>query len=217
MIFDESGYTDYGKTRLTGSAWQTETAALEYLNRHGKGFDVNAIVSAPNDAAVTSIQLTWALANYLLVRGPTSYTYVYGGKGLGFGGSPSGYGTFVDRPEYHIRIGHPVSGRYVSDGLQVRAYSGGVVIVNATNSASYAIQLGRVYRNMKGHAISSVTLSPATAIVLLASPSRAKKRRKGASGSGCVAPQLYEARETRSPPTRSRTAYHRVVLGCPAA
>ncbi|MBV9006540.1 MAG: hypothetical protein JO181_17885, partial [Solirubrobacterales bacterium] len=214
MIFDESGYTDYGKKRLTGSAWQTETSALEYLNRQGKGFDVNAIVDEPRDSAVTSNQLNWALANYLLVRGARSYTYVYGGKGLGFSGSPSGYGTFFDRPDYHVPIGHPVAGPYVSHGLQMRAYSGGLVIVDARRSATYTIRLDRIYNDMGGHAISSARLSPATGIVLL-SPSRAKPR-KGSLSRLCPSPRFYEAPLTGIHLSRRGAAWHQVVLSCPA-
>ena len=215
MIFDESGYTDYGKRRLTGSAWDAETAALDYLNRHGKGFDINAIVNVPNDAAVTPSQLSWALANYLLVKGARSYTYVYGGKGLGFGGSPLGYGTFFARPEYHIPVGHPVSSAYVSNRLHMRRYSGGLVMVNATDSARYMIRLGRTYKNMEGRTISLVTLSPGTGIVLLTSPSQ-RKQQKRSSGSSCVTPRLYTAPGSRTRLTRSRTTTLRVVLRCPA-
>jgi Hypothetical glycosyl hydrolase family 15 len=168
MVFDEGGFTGYGAQDLTDSAWQQEVDALEDLNARGKAFDVNGIVNAASDASVTHAQINWVLANYLLVKGLHSYTYIYAGDRTGYTGSPSTYGTFYDRPQYHIPIGRPTSSRFQASGVQLRYYSGGLVIVNPSSSHTFTVPLGAPYRDMWGHTYSTtVTLAPATAIVLL--------------------------------------------------
>jgi Hypothetical glycosyl hydrolase family 15 len=165
MDFDEAGFSDYGRRRISGLAWQHEVDGLEYLNSRGKAFFVNGVVGAANDQSVTHDDLNWALANYLLVKGAQSYTYVYAGDEVG--GSPSGYGTFYDRPEYHVQVGFPVSSRYESQGVQMRRYSHGLAIVNPSGSRAYTVRLSRTYRDMYGAAHSFVRLAPTTGIVLL--------------------------------------------------
>ena len=169
MIFDEAGFTRYGTKRLSDGAWREEVAALEYLSAHGKGFDVNGIVNAADNESVTPAAVDWVLANYLLVKGPASYTYVYAGNGAGFTGSPSGYGTFYDRSVYHLPIGVPSSRLYASHGLELRNYSGGLVLVNPASTTSYHLALDRRYLDAERRSITSLVLPPATGIILLAS------------------------------------------------
>jgi hypothetical protein len=168
MDFDEAGFTDYGDHNLSGEAWRREVSALEYLNSRGKAFDVNGIVNAAGDGSVGRAQINWVLANYLLVKGGHSYTYVYAGNSGGFTGSPSGYGAFADRPEYHLPIGTPTSGRHESQGVQMRDYSNGLVIVNPSPS-TYTVKLPSALLDAYGESHDSVSLGPATGVVLLRS------------------------------------------------
>ncbi len=168
VAFDEAGFSAYGGHRLSGTAWEQQASLLEYLGDHGKAVDINGIVNAPDDAKVSHDDLNWVLANYLLVKRQHTYTYVYAGNHGGFTGSPSGYGTFYDRPEYHIQIGHPTSNRFASSGVEVRYYSGGLVLVNPSASQLETVPLDAAYRDMFGRPYTtSVTLPPVSAIVLL--------------------------------------------------
>jgi hypothetical protein len=167
FIFNEAGFTSYGSKNITGDQWQQEVQALEYLNSRGKAFDVNGIVGARNDGAVTPDQINWVLANYLLVKGRHSFTYIYAGNKAGYTGSPSGYGTFYNRPQYHVPIGHPTSGLLSSHGAEVRFFSGGLALVNPSASQPAVVPLGETYRDMFGHSYSAATLAPASGIVLL--------------------------------------------------
>ena len=167
MFLDEGGFTDFGTQNITGVAWQREVNTLEYLNDQGKAFDVNGIVDAPSDKQVTPAQINWVLANYLLVKGAHSYTYIYAGDHVSQKRSPSGYGTFYNRPQYHVAIGHPTSARVGADGVQLRRYSGGLVIVNPSGLRTFSVPLGGAYRDMFGHSYTSVTLPPASGLVLL--------------------------------------------------
>jgi hypothetical protein len=166
MVFDEAGFTKLGKGNISDGTWRAEVASLQYLNSQGKAFVVNAIVPAPDDADVTRAELNWALANYLLVKGSRSYTYVYAGD-RGGTGSPSGYGTFYDRPEYHLAIGTPTSGLYQWQNMYVRTYSGGAAIVNPSSDQTFTANLGRPYVDMFGVTHNSVTLGPSSGMVLL--------------------------------------------------
>lgn len=167
MVFDEGGFTSYGAGNLSDSAWQREVDALEYLNSRGKAFDVNGIVRAPSDADVAPAEINWVLANYLLVKGSHSYTYIYARGRRGVAGSPSGYGTFYDRPQYHVQIGQPTSSRFQSDGAELRCYSGGLVIVNPSGSQTDTVQVGNGYRDLFDRTFATATLPPSTAIVLV--------------------------------------------------
>ncbi len=170
--FDEAGFTDYGAHNLSGSAWLQEVKAIQYLNHHGKGIDVNGIVHAFSDGTVSHTQLNWVLANYLLVKGKRTYTYVYAGNRAGFALSPSDYGSFYDRRAYHVPIGHSISPIVRYDGVYARGYSGGLTIVNPSPSQTYTVALGGTYRDMFGRRYQSVTLAPTRAIVLLSSSSK---------------------------------------------
>lgn len=167
MIFDESGFTAYGDRNLSGEEWRAEFEDLQYLDRVGKTFDVNGTVPAPDDESVTPDEINWVLANYLLVKGTHTYTYIYAGNRHGFGGSPSGYGTFYDRPQYHIPIGQPRSGAVDRQGVVMRYYSHGLAIVNPSPGQSFRVSLGKPYRDTFGHLDTAVTLPPTSGIVLL--------------------------------------------------
>lgn len=167
MFFDEAGFTAYGRQDLSGTMWKREVDLIEYLNDQRKAVDVNGIVNAANDASVTPTQIDWVLANYLLVKQARTYTYIYAGNRRSHTGSPSGYGTFFDRPQYHVPIGHPTSGRFTSYGVEMRYYSGGLVLVNPSSWQAFSVPLGAAYRDMFGHTYTAVTLPPTSGIVLL--------------------------------------------------
>jgi hypothetical protein len=170
--FDEAGFTDYGQKNLTGSAWLQEVKAVQYLTGHGKAVDINGIVAASSDSTVTHAEINWVLANYLLVKGKRTYTYIYAGNHLGFGASPSGYALFHDRRAYHVPIGSPISPIVPYGGVYARAYSGGVTIVNPSPHKTETVSLGGTYTDLFGRRYRSVTLGPARAIVLLGPSSR---------------------------------------------
>ena len=167
MIFDESGFTAYGQQNLSGETWRAELEDLQYLDKVGKAFDLNGIVSASGDQNVTEDQINWVLANYLLVKGAHSYTYIYAGKNTGAGASPSDYGTFYDRPQYHISIGQPTSAAVNSQGVMMRYYTRGLAIVNPSPGQTFDVSLGKAYRDTFGHVYTAVTLPPTSGIVLV--------------------------------------------------
>lgn len=165
--FDEAGFTDYGAKNLSGSAWLQEVKAVQYLNQHGKAVDLNGIVAASSDATVTHAEITWVLANYLLVKGKRTYTYIYAGNHTGFDSSPAGYASFHDRRVYHVPIGYPTTTMVAYGGVYARGYSGGMTIVNPSANRTQTVTLGGTYTDLFGRRYKSVTLGPTHAIVLL--------------------------------------------------
>jgi len=170
--FDEAGFTGEGAQNLSGPAWLQEVKALQYLNQHGKAVDVNGIVDASSERAVTSAQVNWILGNYLLVKGKRTYTYIYAGNHGGYARSPSGYGSFYDRRAYHAPIGYATSPIVRYNGVYARGYSGGMTIVNPSATETQTVPLGGTYIDMFGRRYTSVTLGPTSAIVLLRSRSQ---------------------------------------------
>ncbi len=171
MVVDERGFTAYGGGPLTDADWANEVSNLETLNQMNKGFFLpSEWNNVPNDASISHAQINWTLANYLLVKGQHSYVNIYPlWQGV------QGYGNFYDRPEYHVAIGHATSGRYSYQGVQRRDYSGGMTLVNPSSSVSYTVTLPATYTDLWGNNLTSLTLGPASAEVLLGA---------GSSGSG---------------------------------
>ena len=165
----EQGFTGYGQNYygygynvLADGDWQNTVNSFETLNSQGKAFYVVNLISASSEAAITRAQLNWVIANYLLVKGAHSYMSMYH-----YWNGQRPYGNFYDRPEYHITIGHATSGRYTYQGVQRRDYSHGMVLVNPSSTQSYAVTIPSGYTNMYGSAVTSRTLTPTTALVLL--------------------------------------------------
>ncbi len=167
LVFDERGFTAYGNGPITGADWENEITNLELLNTENKAFFVsNEWNNVPNDQSITHAQINWSLANYLLVKGSHSYVYIYP-----LDNGVQGYGNFYDRPEYHVAIGSATSARYTYDGVQRRDYSGGMTLVNPSSTLSYTVTLPSTYSDLWGNHLSSITMAPATAEVLLSAPS----------------------------------------------
>lgn len=162
MVFDEAAFSGYLGKRITDERWASQVAFFEYLNRIGTGFVIDDIVNAPRLGALTHSDVNWALATYLLVKGVRSYLSV---RPAVNGARYSGF--FLDRPEYHLPIGSPVSARYADHGLQLRKYSGGLVAVNPSSTRAASLPLARSYTDAYGASVTRLNLRPATGMVLL--------------------------------------------------
>lgn len=161
MVYQESAFT----APPSETRWLREVQFLEQLNEAGKAFVDDNIFPTPSMGDLSHAQVNWALANYLLVKGNHSYLSV---RTITNGQRSSGY--FFDRPEYHVAIGLPVSGRFDSNGIQFRKYSGGLAAVNPSSTNTVPFKVGTGYTDLYGNQVTgTVTLQPASAIVLLKS------------------------------------------------
>ncbi len=166
----EGGFTNYGKQLVADGRWQGIAQNFEKLNQMNKGFVILNVFRAtnslgePDDNIITQSQINWAIANYLLVKGSHSYMMIYSTNN---DNSKYSYGKFTDRPEYHVRIGHPTSARYLYQNVQRRDYSNGLVLVNPSSVNTYTVTLPAVYTDFYGTRRSTITLAASTGIVLL--------------------------------------------------
>jgi hypothetical protein len=69
-------------------------------------------------------------------------------------------------PAWTTDIGTPAAAKQKVGSGRMRAYTGGVALVNPSPSASQSFQLGGTYFTSTGQSVSSVTLAPTTGMVL---------------------------------------------------
>jgi hypothetical protein len=111
--------------------------------------------------------VSWAVANYLLVRGPQTFIAFYGGP------PPATVRNLVlERPEFSVQIGAPTGepARIPGTKMWSRAYTNGIVLVNpsATSAHSTALPAG-TYRDLEGRLWRGrITVPPTTGLVLVA-------------------------------------------------
>ncbi|HLX58925.1 MAG TPA: hypothetical protein VKR83_18040 [Ktedonobacteraceae bacterium] len=177
IILDEAGFTRLGNTispYLTASpvsgtnitnAWFTKIQDLLILqNKFGKPLVLNGLVPYAVDATHLPKQrdIQWILANYLLVK--SHYTYC------------SFISSVLDRyiqlnvslPEYFALVGYPLGAIYQSQNVYMRTYSTGMTIVNPSPGQAYSVTLpANTYKDLYGHAITTVTMQPYSGLVLV--------------------------------------------------
>ena len=68
--------------------------------------------------------------------------------------------------EWTVDIGSPVSARYAVGVGWRRDFAGGTVVIDPSSTASQTFDLGGTYKMPDGSSVTSVTLSPTTALVL---------------------------------------------------
>ncbi len=140
VVFDERGFTNGGSGPLTGSAWTEDFNDLTAVMAHGTCvYSSNAGPADPAlgtfDGSGLGIGIpqqwgTYAIANYLLMKGPCMY---YSEQGF------QQYGQYLDSPNYHLNIGTPTDAATENaDGSWTRTFTHGSVTVNP-NTASATI------------------------------------------------------------------------------
>jgi hypothetical protein len=113
--------------------------------------------------------LSWAIANYLLVRGPRTF--------IAFHSGPTGAAMrslVIDRPEFGVRIGSPAGdpARIPGTKMWTRAYTKGLVLVNPSATAPQPTTLpAGTYRDLEGRVRQGrIAVSPTTGLVLVVGP-----------------------------------------------
>jgi hypothetical protein len=110
--------------------------------------------------------LSWALANYLLVRGPQTFIAFY------YGPTPATMRSVaVERPEFGVRVGAPAGEptRVPGSKMWSRSYANGLVLVNpsATTAQSTTLPPG-TYRDLEGNVRQGrIAVPPTTGLVLV--------------------------------------------------
>lgn len=158
FVTDEGGFTNFGAIGfpyVADSEWSNYIAFLQSVQSQNKGlFEID---EEPN-TAVSSAQMQWALANYLLVKGHSTYLTVVGYQQ---------YGQFYDHPEYHIQIGSPTGAMTSAGCASERPYTHGIAIVNSSSTMSCTVTLPHAYKTLAGATVSTLNMAAHSGAVLL--------------------------------------------------
>jgi Hypothetical glycosyl hydrolase family 15 len=166
LLFDERGYTQYGT--LNGNVpspaeWATITNALSYTQSKGVCYMTNG--EEPElTSQISQEERLWVIANYLLVKNNCTYMYMTGFSTNG----GQDYGTLVQFPEYSIPIGHATGERVKRQGVWMRAYSGGLTLVNPYNRTAIVRLPAGNWNDVNGNPVDTeITMRQQTGVVLL--------------------------------------------------
>ncbi|MBV8638652.1 MAG: hypothetical protein JO322_11270 [Candidatus Eremiobacteraeota bacterium] len=127
---DEAGFGGYG-TYVQGGLLGRTLRSMTFWQAHGTFLVIDKFYPSDSGccatARITSAQLSWAVASFLLGNLGHAAFYVTSGP----------YGVPSSFPEYatvNARIGTPCGGYARSGSLYVRRYSGGYVVANDSTS-----------------------------------------------------------------------------------
>ncbi len=149
LINLERGIND-GGIRGGGGTYGLDTffAHIDWLHAAGRAVVFNA-------NATTDQARTYGLAGYLLVNADQD------GVGNDWGTTPDGWWA-----GYDVSLGDALGPRYVWNGLVRRDFQSGLVLLNEPGAPSRTVQLDRAYTDLAGRQVISLTLAPASGVVL---------------------------------------------------
>ncbi len=155
-ILDECSFTQCSGGHATGQAWLDLVNFTEYVQQQGKAYmAINEVTT------VTSDEVEWALASYLMAKEHASGIFVSGVQQ---------YGSDLWRSEYGAAIGAPCGAMQSTQGAYARTFKNGVAVANpSTASVTFTLPSG-TFADLHGTTQgATVTLPAASGIVLLAS------------------------------------------------
>lgn len=156
-VLDESGFTDYGQGYVTDTAWVQYVNFIKAVQQQDKPYYiVNEYPSNPPNNA----QIEWAVASYLMAKDHLASIFISGIQA---------YGTDNRYPAYSAPIGSPRGNIYNGQGVYWRDYSGGLVVVNPSNTNSYTVKTSAsTYADIYGNRVpQTFTLPPHSGMVLI--------------------------------------------------
>lgn len=155
---DEAGFSNFGNGPASDSLFNTEVGWMHYVQSIGHAYFVT---DRWRTSTVTTAQLDWSIATYLMgKRGAASLDVV----------DAHGYGYEYYYPQYNAATGHACGKMYADQGVYFRRYSGGLSIVNTKPGQSFTVNLPQAaYTSIDGGTVQSpVLVGPSTGLVLLA-------------------------------------------------
>jgi len=130
VVLDERGFTNGGTGPLTGAAWTEDYNDLTAVMAHGTC--IYSSNEGPSNTGIPQQWGTYAIANYLLMKGGCMY---YSEEGQ------QQYGQYLDSPNYHLIIGTP-TGHAIqnADGSWSRIFTHGSVTINPNTSSATIVE-----------------------------------------------------------------------------
>jgi len=159
VILEEQGFARRCLRRPTGVEWSTKIETLSSVAQTRSLILVNQACSRYE--SIERSMLEWVIANYLLIRGTSTYLAVTGEQE---------YGTLLNPVKLRADVGSPIS--RLLDGetelIKYRHYEKGLVIVNGDPSRRYTFKLDHIYKDMNGQFVPfEVNMEPVSAAILM--------------------------------------------------
>ncbi len=156
---DEGGFSHESRNDIVDQVWDVKSDLAYRKAAEGGYFGINT--TAETLSKLSDSEITWILANFLLVRGPHSYLSI----------TPANYnGYFLPYPaSYNPPVGHPTGQPHKHGSVHLREYQNGLVAVNpsSTAPAAFTIPTGR-WTDSRGNIVSgNITLAPRSGLVLI--------------------------------------------------
>jgi hypothetical protein len=142
LLFDEGGVTNWGNEGdnvASYEKWRLIFRAARQIQRHGVCYHLNG-EEPQSTSSIPLAEREWIIANYLLVKARCTFVYITGYRADPSASEDSAsqpvqdYGSYHNFPEYHLHIGAPLTAPEARDGLWKRIYTGGVVLVNPSDT-----------------------------------------------------------------------------------
>jgi hypothetical protein len=135
--------------------WKQEVDML--VDAGNKGKSVIAMVKVWGVTA-TQDQIDavhrFTLASFMLGTNGNQY--------FDWGVSQTDGAVVADHPYDHVDVGQPTGAYALKSNVYVRSFTKGLVVVNASKTATYTFNLGGTYKNLQGQSLTKVTLAPDT-------------------------------------------------------
>jgi hypothetical protein len=154
---DEMGFSNYGGGPVSDVTFNNTIAWMRYTQSIGHAYFV---VDKWKTKSVTTNELDWSIATYLMgKRGAASLDVV----------DAQGYGYEYWFGQYASAIGRPCGKMYATQGVYLRRFTGGLSIVNTSTSATFTVTLPQPsYTSIDGGAVASpAQIAPSSGMVLL--------------------------------------------------
>lgn len=155
-ILDERGFTNYGGNYVTGNDWLQMVQFIQNVQEQNKAY---YILNKVNRRLRVS-QIHYVLASYLMCKGRHASVFINGDEN---------YGRDIRHSEYDAPIGSPQGDMYFAQHVYWRRYSGGMVVVNPSQSTAYTVRIpSSSYHDISGHGVRSrITIAPHSGMVLI--------------------------------------------------
>ncbi len=155
-VVDESGFTHYGQNYVTDTSWVKYVHFIERVQQQHKAY---YIVNEFSDFPLTSADIEWALASYLMSNQDIAAVFF---------SSMQQYGGNIYTPALSVQLGSPRDNMYQGQSVYWRDFTHAISIVNPSSSTSYTVNLHGHYTDLNGNAFgTTVTLPPHSGQILL--------------------------------------------------
>ncbi len=155
-ILDEGGFTNYGHGYVTDGDWLQMIQFIKNAQAMSKAY---YIVNEFSSSSLSSSDIQWALASYLMCKEHTAALSI---------SLVQQYGVDLHSNFNLAQIGSPRGEMYQGGNVYWRDYTHGLSVVNPSSSATYTVKLPGRYTDLNGGAVGqTITLPPHSGAVLL--------------------------------------------------